>query len=937
MRRSIRLGGTRLVVVLLAALIAAPQAMAAPAPADSQSAAAPSAPGGFAKESRKVSPRGTVNLSEVAARPATPRPSKDKPLLIPSVSTGGAPRGPNGLAPVPRVPGPPPVPATPTGRPLIVGPTNLGLAFGSLATMFQPPDPWIAVGPDHVVQVVNTAMRITDRQGGHIETTALGDFFGLPLDPETFNFDPRVIYDSLHGRWLVTEVSFDCQPSGDAFVGYGYLDIAVSDTADPTGGWMIYTLPYPDELPDYPMAGTSTDKVAIASNVFFLQPGGLDGCFADAYAGSSIDVLDWGQLAAAGDADYVNFFSSALSTARPALQVPATSPTIYGVVQGGSVEGDIHARYLTITGSVVPTDTLVATTQDLTADNKIGAFGDPPAPRQPTETTPSPNTIANAVDGRPTDALWQGGRLVWVSTIGCTTAPDLIERDCVRVSELNTTTVQRRQDFVIGQPGKDIFHGGIGLSMNGALHVTYTLSSATDSPGTHAVYQLPGDATNAVSQDELVRIGEGPYTLGERWGDYTGVAQDPQDPNAVWQTNEFSNPAGTWSTHFSQLSTAVGGTYVPITPERVLDTRSNIGLSSRFAHGVARSWQVTGIGSIPLDAVAVTGNVTVVGHTGAGHVSVTPRPTNTPTSSSINFPLGDVRANNVTIPLSPTGKLAAVYISSAGKLTHLVFDVTGYFRANDLGATYNAVDPERVLDTRTGIGLSGRYRRDIPRSFQVSGNGGVPAGAVAVTGNLTVTGQTASGHVALTPTPNANPATSTLNFPVGDSRANGLTIPLSPTGKVSAVYKSSVAGSTTNLIFDVTGYYLAGTSGFRFYSLNPGRRMDTRTTVMTGLSGRFFANTFRNLRVAGFQGVPWDAKAITGNLTVTQPTKPGHLALTPTTVIDPPTSTINFPAGDTRANGVTERAGGPGDIWFYFKAAGGGTVHAILDITGYFR
>jgi hypothetical protein len=164
-----------------------------------------------------------------------------------------------------------------------------------------------------------------------------------------------------------------------------------------------------------------------------------------------------------------------------------------------------------------------------------------------------------------------------------------------------------------------------------------------------------------------------------------------------------------------------------------------------------------------------------------------------------------------------------------------------------------------------------------------------------------------------------------------------VTIPLSPTGKISAVYKSSTSGATTNLIFDVMGYYLPGTSGLRFYPLNPGRRMDTRTTVLTGLTGKFNANTSRVLDTAGFMGVPTSAEAITGNLTVTQPSKAGHLALTPNVIQDPPTSTLNFPISDTRANGITQPLNASGDMAIYYKAAAGGTVHAILDVTGYFR
>ena len=52
----------------------------------------------------------------------------------------------------------------------------------------------------------------------------------------------------------------------------------------------------------------------------------------------------------------------------------------------------------------------------------------------------------------------------------------------------------------------------------------------------------------------------------------------------------------------------------------------------------------------------------------------------TPSTSTINFPLGDTRANGVTVPLNIDCKLSIVYRSSAGKKTHVLVDVTGYFR-----------------------------------------------------------------------------------------------------------------------------------------------------------------------------------------------------------------------------------------------------------------
>ena len=530
---------------------------------------------------------------------------------------------------------------------------------------------------------------------------------------------------------------------------------------------------------------------------------------------------------------------------------------------------------------------------DLTAAGVIAPFLTPPPPNQP-----GPNTIANAVDERPTDAIWQNNRLSFVSTYPCTPTGDSTERDCVRISQLNTSTATPtlRQDFLIAENGKDSYMGGVGMAGNGTLHAVWSRSSATagDFPSSYASYQLPTDAINTVSPKELLKAGTGVYT-GERWGDYVGVAQDPIVPSAVWQANEYSGTGTEWKTWVSRLQPA-GTTYVPITPVRVLDSRIGKGLSGKFTNAVARTWQVAGVGGIPAGAVAVTGNVTVTQQTSAGYVAVTPTATNTPPSSTLNFPLGDNRANNLTVPLSATGSLSAVYKASAGKTTHLIFDVTGYFLADDTGATFSPVTPSRVLDSRIGVGLSGAFANGVPRTLVVTG-GSIPATAIAVTGNVTVTGQTGAGYLAVTRTPTGTPATSTLNFPLGDVRANGVFAPLDGAGALSIVYKSGTRGSHTHVVFDVTGYFEPGTAGLRFVPLNPARIMDTRSGVVgSQLTGPFHGNVARLLGVDGHWGVPDGAVAVSGNLTVTGQTGAGYIAVSPTAPPPrPATSTLNFP------------------------------------------
>lgn len=80
--------------------------------------------------------------------------------------------------------------------------------------------------------------------------------------------------------------------------------------------------------------------------------------------------------------------------------------------------------------------------------------------------------------------------------------------------------------------------------------------------------------------------------------------------------------------------------------------------------------------------------------------------------------------------------------------------------------------------------------------------------------------------------------------------------------------------------------------------------------------------------------MPANAKAVSLNLTATEPGQNGHLRIIPAGLPLPLVSTLNFQAGQTRANNaVVPLAGGGVDL---FGGLSAGTVHVILDVNGYF-
>ncbi|MEX1171050.1 MAG: glycosyl hydrolase family 18 protein, partial [Chloroflexota bacterium] len=377
-----------------------------------------------------------------------------------------------------------------------------------------------------------------------------------------------------------------------------------------------------------------------------------------------------------------------------------------------------------------------------------------------------------------------------------------------------------------------------------------------------------------------------------------------------------------------------GAEWTAVTPVRLLDTRVDNGLSGTFADGSVRSFQLAGRGGIPSDAVAITGNLTVTGATSAGYVSIGASMVAKPSTSTINFAKGQTVANGLTLRIGSGGKVSAVFDGAAGSRTHLVLDVTGFYRDDSAAATWYPMAPARLMDSRTGNGLSGAFKSRTVRTLTIAGRGGIPSDAIAVTGNLTATGATGSGYVAAGPTMTSSPTTSTLNLARGRTQANNLTLRLGAGGKVGMVFVGA-SGTSVHLVLDVTGYYRAGNGGAEWFAVTPTRLLDTRTG--NGLAGAFVDQTVRTYQLTGRGTVPVDAVAVTGNLTVTGSTSAGYASTGPTMTAKPSTSTINFVKGQTLANGLTLRIGSVGKVAAVFDGATGAKVHQIVDLTGYFR
>ena len=251
------------------------------------------------------------------------------------------------------------------------------------------------------------------------------------------------------------------------------------------------------------------------------------------------------------------------------------------------------------------------------------------------------------------------------------------------------------------------------------------------------------------------------------------------------------------------------GEITPLTPARVLDTRSGLGAPKGARRGGSHTTVTiggrTGVPATGVDSVLL--NLTATATTSSGYVAVHAAGTAATGTSSLNFARGQTVANLVVARVSPGGAIR-LDVGTSGTV-QLVADVVGYATAGGPSAdgTFGSVEPTRVVDTRWGGGAP------LPGGSVVEvglvDDGGHPvAGLSSAVLTVTVTKPTAGGYVSVFAGGAGIPPTSNVNIAAGGTVANLVLAPVSADGTVDLYLATS---GTAHLIVDITGV-LAGPS-----------------------------------------------------------------------------------------------------------------------------
>ena len=418
------------------------------------------------------------------------------------------------------------------------------------------------------------------------------------------------------------------------------------------------------------------------------------------------------------------------------------------------------------------------------------------------------------------------------------------------------------------------------------------------------------------------------------------TAMSPPGSGAV--DVRVTTAGGTSATSNADLFTYLQapGPYHPLSPSRILDTRTSVGghpepLGPRGTMTI----QITGQGGVPSTGVsAVVMNVTVTSTTAGSYLTIYPAGVQRPLASNLNWVAGQTVANLVEVAVGAGGKVAA--FNGAGS-TDVIFDVAGYVSiptgTPGTDGLYNPVLPNRILDTRSGNGgHHGAVGPGQTINVQIGGRSGsgVPAtGVSAVVLNVTATGATASSFLIVYPMGTSRPLASNLNFTAGQTVPNRVIVKVGTNAQTTTSGWVSIynGAGAVNVVADVGGWFTDGSdlgaTGADFGAMTPTRLMDTRNG-----HGPIGAGGTMVLPIAGHNGVPANATAVVLNVTVTGPTAASVMTVWPAGTTRPLASDLNYRARQTVPNLVVVKLGS-GAVDFYNTV---GSTDVVVDIVGWY-
>ncbi|WP_266183226.1 hypothetical protein [Dyella humicola] len=478
----------------------------------------------------------------------------------------------------------------------------------------EPPDQGLCTGNGFVMESVNDVLAIYDSFGNKlVGPVDLNTFYGYPdaINRGTGAYgpsitDPSCYYDADTRRWFQIVLTLDRIGTTSALAGTNHLDIAVSQTSNPTGAWNIYHLPVqnngtqgtPDHgcaggfcLGDYPHIGADAHAIFLTTNEFSL--------FGAGFYGAQIYVISKDALAEGAASPNVVLFNGG----DPSIPAPAFA--VIPAISTGGEFADAHGgtEYLLSSDAVfydsgtsstvwlwsvsntkaidkMPTavalDVSPLTVQEYAVPTSLAHQKPGSTPLLDCFATPSCASLLgypSIVYPGPRDLAVNDSRMEQVSfangKLWGTLDTDVLLNDGSHGSGINYFVINPHSgglfaNGTLALPDANLTYGAAAVTQGGRGVIAFTVVGVNDYPSAgYASF----DAKIGAGDVHIVRPGAGPWDgftgipyLGggrPRWGDYGAAVVDG---NKIWIASEYISQTCTLAQYLTAPLFQCGGT-----------------------------------------------------------------------------------------------------------------------------------------------------------------------------------------------------------------------------------------------------------------------------------------------------------------------------------------------------------------------------------------
>jgi hypothetical protein len=409
---------------------------------------------------------------------------------------------------------------------------------------YIPSDNNIAVGPNHIVEVVNSAYAVYSKTGAVLLTPrALGGLW-TSLTGSTCSKnsgDTVVQYDRLADRWMITQLGSLSSPYSEC--------VAISKTNDPTTtAYNLYTFNFGANLNDYPKWGvwpTATNGAYLAT--YNLFSGG------STFIGSEICAYD--RTAMLNGAATIGYVCATGITGDSYLPIDLDGPT-------RPLDGT-PGYFMDIFGSnlgvykMSPNFATSPPSATLSAFSAIPVTGysqanDSPQPN----TTMTLDALSDRAMFRLAFRMFNDHEAVVLNHAVIAGAANSGVRWYELRSPISTSgAFSMFQQGTYAPDGDYRWMGSAAMDQAGDIGLGYSVSSASTFPSVRYTGRIPTDALGTMESEGVIVNGAGSQTGYSRWGDYSSMRIDPSDDCTFWYINEYlptTSPAG-WYTRIGSF------------------------------------------------------------------------------------------------------------------------------------------------------------------------------------------------------------------------------------------------------------------------------------------------------------------------------------------------------------------------------------------------